>query len=46
LQGLAAGAQAYQTANTINNVQKDIAALAQDPMLLPQKRHCSKLKQA
>ncbi|MEF9956818.1 MAG: hemagglutinin repeat-containing protein [Acinetobacter sp.] len=30
LQGLAAGAQAYQTANTINNVQKDIAALAQD----------------
>lgn len=30
LQGLAAGAQAYQTANTINNVQKDIAALAQN----------------
>ena len=30
LQGLAAGAQAYQTANTVNNVQKDIAALAQN----------------
>ena len=37
LQGLAAGAQAYQTANTINNVQKDIAALAQNPDALTSK---------
>ena len=31
LQGLAAGAQAYQTANTINDVRDDIAKLAANP---------------
>ena len=31
LQGLAAGAQAYQTANMINNVRDDLAKLAVDP---------------